>query len=50
VLLGIPSARFSPPIQIYAQLLDEGVYLGSISTIYRILNENLSRPGFDGGW
>jgi len=29
-----------PPIQIYAQLLDEGVYLGSISTIYRILTEN----------
>lgn len=29
-----------PPIQIYAKLLDEGIYLGSISTIYRILNEN----------
>lgn len=29
-----------PPIQIYAQLLDEGIYLGSISTIYRVLNEN----------
>ena len=29
-----------PPIQIYARLLDEGVYLGSISTIYRVLNEN----------
>ena len=29
-----------PPIQIYARLLDEGIYLGSISTIYRILNEN----------
>lgn len=29
-----------PPIQIYAQLLDEGVYLGSISTIYRVLAEN----------
>jgi len=29
-----------PPIQIYAQLLDEGVYLGSISTIYRILTAN----------
>ena len=29
-----------PPIQIYAALLDEGVYLGSISTIYRVLAEN----------
>ena len=29
-----------PPIQIYAKLLDEGIYLASISTIYRILNEN----------
>lgn len=28
------------PIQIYAQLLDEGTYLCSISTIYRILAEN----------
>ena len=28
------------PIQIYARLLDEGIYLGSISTIYRILAEN----------
>jgi len=30
-----------PPIQIYAHLLDEGVYLGSISTIYRVLTANL---------
>src|SRR5665811_745418 len=30
-----------PPIQIYAQLLDEGVYVGSISRIYRVLTENL---------
>jgi putative transposase len=29
-----------PPIQIYARLLDSGVYLGSISTIYRVLAEN----------
>ncbi len=29
-----------PPIQIYARLLDKGVYLGSISTIYRVLTEN----------
>jgi transposase InsO family protein len=29
-----------PPIQIYAQLLDADIYLGSISTIYRVLNQN----------
>jgi hypothetical protein len=29
-----------PPIQIYAQLLDEGVYLCSISTMYRVLRAN----------
>jgi transposase InsO family protein len=29
-----------PPIQIYARLLDEGIYLGSTSTIYRVLAEN----------
>ena len=29
-----------PPVQIYAQLLDEGMYLASISMIYRILAEN----------
>ena len=29
-----------PPIQIYATLLDEGVYLCSISTMYRILAEH----------
>jgi transposase InsO family protein len=29
-----------PPIQIYAQLLDAGTYLCSISTMYRVLNEN----------
>ena len=29
-----------PPIQIYARLLDQGVYLASISTIYRVLTEN----------
>ena len=39
----VNSARFVdlPPIQIYAHLLDEGMYLGSISTIYRILAANL---------
>ena len=29
-----------PPIQIYARLLDAGIYLASTSTIYRILTEN----------
>lgn len=42
ILQVVNSRRFVdlPPIQIYAQLLDEGIYLGSISTIYRVLNEN----------
>lgn len=42
ILSVVNSPRFVdlPPIQIYAQLLDEGVYLASISTIYRILAEN----------
>ena len=42
VLGVVNSPRFVdlPPIQIYAQLLDEGVYLGSISTIYRVLAAN----------
>ena len=42
VLRVVNSTRFVdlPPIQIYAQLLDEGVYLGSISTIYRVLTAN----------
>lgn len=26
-----------PPVQIYARLLDEGIYLCSISTFYRVL-------------
>ena len=36
ILAVVNSSRFVdlPPIQIYAHLLDEGVYLGSISTIY----------------
>ena len=36
------SARFvdSAPMEIFAQLLDEGTYLCSISTMYRILAEN----------
>jgi transposase InsO family protein len=28
------------PLQIYAQLLDEGVYLCSVSTMYRVLGQN----------
>ncbi|TFD27998.1 IS3 family transposase [Cryobacterium cryoconiti] len=42
ILAVVNSARFVdlPPIQIYAQFLDEGVYLASISTIYRVLAEN----------
>jgi putative transposase len=28
------------PLQIYAQLLDDGVYLCSVSTMYRVLGEN----------
>jgi putative transposase len=36
------SPRFAdlPPAEIYATLLDEGIYLCSISTMYRILNAN----------
>ena len=28
------------PMQVYAKLLDQGVYLGSLSTFYRVLEEN----------
>ena len=43
ILHVVNSERFVDlaPIQIYAQLLDEGIYLCSISTIYRILAENM---------
>ena len=42
ILAVVKSTRFVdlPPIQIHAQLLDKGVYLASISTIYRVLAEN----------
>ena len=42
ILKVVDSTRFVdlPPIQIYAQLLDEGVYLCSISTMYRVLRAN----------
>jgi putative transposase len=42
ILAVVNSVRFVdlPPVQIYAALLDEGTYLASISTIYRVLAEN----------
>ncbi|HEU4682563.1 MAG TPA: helix-turn-helix domain-containing protein [Gemmatimonadales bacterium] len=35
-----------PPVQIYARLLDEGIYLCSISTFYRVLEENRATIGW----
>ena len=48
ILAVVNSARFVdlPPIQIYAQLLDEGVYLASISTIYRVLAAEMMTETF----
>ncbi|WP_427016748.1 hypothetical protein ACQCSX_18810 [Pseudarthrobacter sp. P1] len=42
ILATANSERFVdlPPVQIYARLLDEGIYLCSISTFYRVLEEN----------
>jgi putative transposase len=42
VLEVLTSDRFVDlaPLQIYAQLLDEGVYLCSVSTMYRALADN----------
>ena len=42
ILAVLDAPRFVdlPPIQIYATLLDEGIYLCSISTLYRILAEH----------
>lgn len=42
VLAVLTSDRFVDlaPLQIFAQLLDEGVYLCSVSTMYRVLREN----------
>lgn len=42
VLALLTSERFVDlaPLQIYAQLLDEGVYLCSVSTMYRVLHDN----------
>jgi putative transposase len=41
VLAALHSDRFidSAPAEVYAMLLDEGVYLGSVSTMYRRLHE-----------
>ena len=42
VLEQLHSERFrdKPPVQVYATLLDEGTYLCSIRTMYRLLDEN----------
>ena len=42
MLAALTSERFVDlaPLQIYAQLLDEGAYLCSVSTMYRVLREN----------
>jgi putative transposase len=42
ILAVLDAPRFVdlPPVQIYATLLDEGIYLCSISTMYRILTEH----------
>lgn len=42
ILAALNSPRFVdlPPLQVYAKLLDEGIYLGSVSTFYRVLAEN----------
>ena len=37
------------PLQIYAQLLDEGVYLCSVSTMYRVLGQQRWSPNA-AGW
>ena len=42
VVATLDSARFvdQPPLQVYAQLLDEDTYLCSVSSMYRILGEH----------
>jgi len=42
VLRLLNSAQFvdAAPAQIYAALLDQGVYVGSIATMYRLLREH----------
>lgn len=39
-LLNSPEFVDAAPAQIYAALLDQGVYVGSIATMYRLLREN----------
>ncbi|PQZ93067.1 IS3 family transposase [Arthrobacter sp. MYb227] len=39
-VLNSPACVDLAPMQIYAKLLDEGTYIGSLSTFYRVLNEN----------
>ena len=42
ILLALNSPEFVDlaPLQVYAKLLDEGIYLGSVSTFYRVLEEH----------
>ena len=42
ILAALNSAQFVDlaPLQVYAKLLDAGIYLGSVSTFYRVLQEN----------
>ena len=39
-VLNSPECVDMAPMQVYAKLLDDGLYLGSLSTFYRVLNEN----------
>lgn len=39
-LMNSPEYVDRPPLQIYADLLDQGRYVGSVSTMYRVLGEN----------
>ena len=42
VITALDSPRFvdQPPLQVYAQLVEEGTYLRLVSTMYRVLAEN----------
>ena len=42
ILTVLNSDRFvdAAPMEVFATLLDEGVYLGSVATFYRVLREN----------
>lgn len=39
-VLNSPECVDMAPMQVYAKLLDDGLYLGSLSTFYRVLTEN----------